>query len=684
MHIQLPAEALSRRTWLSSTGRTAVAASLVSLAPWRQALAAEPTDSLNRFPRMVHNHFVRQVRALEQISLQQKEALRTKEDAVAYVEAVRQKIRLSFGPEPPRTPLNPRVAGVVERDGYRIEKVIFESRPGFLVTANLYVPTGRQFPVPGVVGACGHGRLGKAAEAYQSFAQGLARLGNVCLIYDPIGQGERLQYVNDDLTTQFRGSVHEHIHIGNQQALIGEFFGMWRAWDGIRALDYLLSREEVDPRHVGVTGSSGGGTLTTWLAGLDRRWTMAAPSCFVTTFRRNLENELPADSEQCPPQAFALGLDHDDFLAAMAPKPVVILAQEKDFFDIRGTEEAYLRLKRLYALLGAEENISMFVDPKEHGYWQESRVAMYRWFSRASGTSIPDAEPKITLEDDKTLWCTPNGQIAELKPRTVFQFTRARSEQLAKTRGEIDADALTDVVRQVLKLPQSAESTPSFQVLRAHRNSDYPRSQAATYAVQTEPGISALVYRLDDESRYSRPPTGQKQAILYVSHQSADLELRSEQWLQELIEANADAACFSCDVRGIGESQADTCNDPSFESAYGADYFYAAHSLMLSRPYVGQKTWDVMRVLDWLGSFGAADVHLVAKGWATPLATFAALFREQVTQLTLHDPPASYQQIAESEHYDWPLSAAPAGVLAHFDLPDCYRALQARLELHML
>ena len=122
--------------------------------------------------------------------------------------------------------------------------------------------------------------------------------------------------------------------------------------------------------------------MTTWLCGVESRWTMAAPSCFVTTFRRNLENELPADTEQCPPRCLALGLDHADFLAALAPKPVVILAKEKDYFDVRGAEEAYSRLKRIYKLFGAEESVKLHVGPTGHGYTIENREAMYRWFNR--------------------------------------------------------------------------------------------------------------------------------------------------------------------------------------------------------------------------------------------------------------------------------------------------------------
>src|SRR5258707_5964458 len=135
---------------------------------------------------------------------------------------------------------------------------------------------------------------------------------------------------------------------------------------------------------VGITGNSGGGRLTAWLCGLDQGWAMAAPGCFVTSCRRNLENELPADTEQCPPRVLALDLDHSDFLAAMAPKPVIILAQEKDFFDTRGSIETYERLKKLYAALGQPDNIQLHVGPHPHGYTQPNRESMYRFFNNVT------------------------------------------------------------------------------------------------------------------------------------------------------------------------------------------------------------------------------------------------------------------------------------------------------------
>jgi cephalosporin-C deacetylase-like acetyl esterase len=683
---------------------------------WSDFLIAQETKSaspppLNRFSRVVQDWFVDQVRAVEEKIIAEQAALKTKADAEAYVLKVQQKIRRCFGPEPERTPLNARVTKITDRELYRIENVIFESRPGFFVTANLYVPQGRKFPLPGVVGSCGHSANGKAAEAYQAFAQSLAKLGYVCLIFDPIGQGERLQYVDAQLKPKRGIGVAEHLHAGNQQYLVGEFFGAWRAWDGIRALDYLLSREEVDPKHVGITGNSGGGTLTTWLCGLDRRWTMGAPACFVTTFRRNLENELPADTEQCPPRVLAEGLDHSDFLAAMAPKPIIILAKERDYFDVRGATEAYQRLKRIYSLLGAPHNVQLQIGPTEHGYSVENREAMYRFFNRAVGLPPVDSEPELSIEKDETLWATPHGQVAELNSRTVFSFTSEKSRLLAANRKPLNGEELKAAIREVLKFPgewgepsrptpigSTATSTndlgahsatrppsrfsapPEFRILRAIKR-NYPKPHATHYAVETEPNMFAVVARLGDKAHYSRPPDNAGRAVLYVSHHSADVELTNEPLVRELLTAEPDVPFYAMDVRGIGESRPDTCGADQFTRPYGSDYFYAAHSIMLDRPYVGQKTFDVLRVLDWLASFGQRDVHLVGNGWGTLPATFAAVLARTVSQVTLKGSLDSYANVAENEDYQWPLSAFVPGVLAHFDLPDCYRALSAAKRL---
>lgn len=659
-----------------------LAGGALSLAAFPTALLAQdqPVDPLQRFPRLVHNFYLQRLRRAEARGLALKAEIQNQEDAEAYVKSVQDKIRSCFAPFPKeKGPLNAKITGVIERDTYRIEKVLFQSRPRFWVTANLYVPKGREFPLPGVVGTCGHSAEGKAAEAYQSFAQGLARMGYVVLIYDPVGQGERNQYFDEEDKLVIRSSTHQHNQAGNQQVLLGEFFGTWRAWDGIRALDYLLSREEVDPKHVGVTGNSGGGTMTTWLCGVEQRWTMAAPSCFVTTWRRNLENELPQDSEQCPPRSVAQLLDHDDYLAALAPKPIIILSKEKDYFDTRGSTEVLERLKRLYAHYGKEENVELFTGPTQHGYSQENREAMYRFFNKVTGISDAKTEPELTMEDPKDLWCAKEGEVHKMKSKSVFDFTVAKSKALEKRRGTPQGEELKKAVIQTLKMPRAFEDTaPDFRILRWRGpGRNYTRPYFINYAVETEPGMQAIVTMLTQERWNSRPPkpTEGASAILYVSHHSADEELQTDSHLRDLLsEAGDDAGLFAMDVRGIGESMPGTTGTDPF-GYYGGDYFYATYANMLNKPYVGGKTFDVLRVLDWLGGMGYAQIHLVAQGWGAVPGTFAAYLSDHVNQVTLKHALTSYQDVTRIEHYQWPLSSLVPGVLRHYDLPDLYRAL---------
>jgi hypothetical protein len=196
------------------------------------------------------------------------------------------------------------------------------------------------------------------------------------------------------------------------------------------------------------------------------------------------------------------------------------------------------------------------------------------------------------------------------------------------------------------------------------------RKWMTPYLLQSEPGIDVMVYGLTREAHVSRPTPGPR-AILYVSHLSSDVELGSESLIRELAEADPEAALFACDVRGTGESRPTTTGS-GFSTPYGADYFYAIHSIMLDRPYVGQKTFDLLRAIDWLAGRGFKEIHLAALGWGTLPATFAGVLHDGVTRVTLKNAPKSYSDIAETERYDWPLSSFVPGILKTFDLPDCY------------
>jgi dienelactone hydrolase/pimeloyl-ACP methyl ester carboxylesterase len=636
---------------------------------------------LNRFPRMVQENYVDHLRRIERAGDVRKAAIQTREQVEAYLRETRTRVAACFGPLPERTPLEARTTGELERDTYRVEKILFQSRPEFYVTANLYLPKGRPTPLPAVVGSCGHSSEGKAAGAYQSFAQGLARMGYVVLLFDPIGQGERLQYVNAEGGSSVGVGVREHLYCGNPQFLAGEFFGTWRAWDGIRALDYLLERPEVDPRHVGITGNSGGGTMTTWLLSMEPRWTMGAPGCFVTTFRRNLENELPADTEQCPPRALGLGLDMDDFLAAGAPRPLILLTKERDYFDQRGAQEAFARLKRLYTALGRPDDVAIFTGPTGHGYSQENREAMYRFFNRVTGISDAQSEPPLQLEREEDLRVTRSGQVAELPSRPVYAFTRAMSREQAARRGEPRGADLRARITSLLKLPERA-GAPEYRILRPlPRREGYPRPHAAVYAVESEPGIQVLVSMLSADPWVSRPPrpTAGAEALVYVPHLSSDADLTAEPLVRELCDGLAEGSrLFACDLRGMGESQPDTCGVNTVRTPYGCDFFYAIHAIMLDQPYLGRRVHDLLAVCDWLEAHGYPSIHLAARGQGAVPAALAALLDDRITRVTLKNALTSFAEIAEEERYSWPLSSFLPNVLKVCDLPDVYAELSAR------
>jgi pimeloyl-ACP methyl ester carboxylesterase len=409
---------------------------------------------------------------------------------------------------------------------------------------------------------------------------------------------------------------------------------------------------------------------------------MAAPSCFLTTFRKNMENELSSDPEQCPPGCLARGLEEADFLAAMAPNPVVLLPQELDNFDVRGTIEAFARLKHIYTLLGHPDNVTMYIGPGTHGYDRDAREAMYGCFNRATGRGTSSAEPPLALEEDQALLCTQTGQVVELKSRPVYAFTRQNLEQLAAARPSMNQAGLKQAglkqeVAEVLKLPPRG-GPPVYRILRPRKGRDYPLATASIYNVETEPGILAIVYRLSQEMHHSRPPRQTNPAILYVAHDSSDVELRSEPLVRATLENEPRATLYTCDVRGLGESRPNTCGDNSYASRYGCDFFYAAYSLMLDRPYVGRRAHDILCVLDWISSFGHPSIHLVAKGYGAVPAAFAALLHDAVAQVTLKHGLTSYADLASAEIYKWPPSSFVPGVLQRFDLPDVYRELAAK------
>ena len=309
------------------------------------------------------------------------EALRTDEEIHDYQTRLREFFVDRLGGFPQRTPLEARTVRTVDADGYRIENVIFASRPNHQVTANLYLPDGPG-PFPGVVVSSGHSRTGKTADYNQRFGAALAVGGMAALCFDPIGQGERSQILTEAGAPQFSGTTTEHFLMGVGSILVGRNTATYRAWDAMRAIDYLQSRPEIDPRRIGMTGCSGGGTMTSYVMALDDRVTCAAPACYLTTMRRLVETIGPQDAEQNIFGQIAGGLDQPDYVLLRAPRPTLISATTGDFFDIRGTWDNYRQAKRLYGRLGLPEHVDLVEVEGEHGVQPRNLATIVRWMRR--------------------------------------------------------------------------------------------------------------------------------------------------------------------------------------------------------------------------------------------------------------------------------------------------------------
>ncbi|MEW6356201.1 MAG: acetylxylan esterase [Planctomycetota bacterium] len=619
------------------------------------------------YPHMLQEYYVARIRKAMAARDRRLAKVRTRADVIRLKVQARKRLAESFGAFPEKTPINARVTGSFDREAYRVEKVIFESRPGLPVTANLYIPKSGKGPFPCVLGACGHSGNGKAEAKYQAFCQGLATKEYLVLIYDPLSQGERLQYPVEEGAAHPKGCCQEHNMMGNQMGLLGEFFGKWRVWDGIRALDYLLSRPEADPRRVGVTGNSGGGTLTTYLNAFDDRFTMAAPGCFVTTYLCNAENELPADAEQIPPNIIKLGLDMADFFIAQIPRPVLLLGQNNDYFDRRGLTKTYEDLKRLYKIMGAGENIQLSIGPTDHGYSEHNREAMYAFFNRHAGVRAEKKECAIVAEPDEQLQATPEGQVHKMGVKRVFDLTKVMAAEVEKERRPVSASKLKKILPDFLALPDR-DGPPHYRVLRQRGADAKPYTRHSGFAVETEPGIQAILHVFSKDAGYFHFPK-RKDALLYVPHISSQ---------QDVIDGHApgdEELLFAVDVRGIGQTTALTCANSEFFAPYGTDYFYASQAAMLGEPYLGRRVHDLLATLDLMQSEGYRRVHLMGRGLGAIFAALAACLHPVVKQVTLKNCLQSYYELTQVPVQSWPFSVMPHGLLESFDLPDCYRAL---------
>lgn len=594
------------------------------------------------------------------------ERLMTVEQIRARQEQLRAAFLESIGGLPAATPLKARTVGALQGRGYRIEKLIYESQPDFPVPALLYLPT-TEPPYPAVLLPCGHSENGKAAGAYQRVGMLLARNGMACLCYDPIGQGERKQFLDPDGEVGGFAATSEHMLAGVAPILLGRSLATYRIWDGIRSLEYLASRPDIDARRLGCTGNSGGGLMTAYLMALDPRIRAAAPSCFITTTRRKNDSPGPGDAEQNLFGQIAYGMDHADYILMRAPRPALICAATRDFVPIEGTWEAFRECKRIYTRLGYPERVDLVEADATHGFSQPLREAAARWMTRwLLGAPAVIRETELPLHSDAELQCTVAGQVVrEPDVRMLSELNQDYARELAARRAVLQESLrpadLRQQIAERLHVPPLAQMPPV--PLRQVGEVDIDGLRIRKCVLESEPGIvlPALVFE----------PDGDPLALsVFVHADGKHVDAPPNVAIRQRVRDGH--RVMAVDLRGYGETQVTPWRYGAMSRYVGpnAAEFFVAY--MLGRSLVGMRCHDLIVAARSLRvASPELPLHLVAAGGATvPARHAAALAPELFRTIALRDGLASWESVVDQPITVQQLENTVHGALNVYDLPD--------------
>jgi len=657
----------TRRAFLS----TAIGASALAA----QVAANFPGTAYPNYPRCLPDY----LRGLAAAAREKRNAAlarivspQTARDRQAWV---RRTLLELIGGLPEKTGLNPRVVGSFDRQGYRLERIVYESRPKFHVTANLYVPTVGQPPFPGVLFQLGHAGNGKASHTYQRACQGLARLGFLVLAFDPLGQGERIYYPDSSgIRTRLpEGADEEHTLPGKQMLLAGTTCTQFQLWDAIRSLDYLAAHPLVDPAKVASTGQSGGATLTMLLSAVDDR----LKACAV--FSGNTENVaarnfLPPgstdDAEQNLVGGGPLGFDRWDLLYPFAPKPMLISISDKDSFGTYSPNyvsdgwEEYQKLARIYRVMGAPQLLSWTDTPLPHGLAYDSRLKMYNWFLRhLKGTDhTVTIEPTTLPEQDSALWVSTSGNtVRSFGSETPSSLTR-------KTVAALLAPVKREPLERLLGLDPRLVPAQA-KVLQKVPSQDGLTIEALDIRSLPDVHIPAWIFHPKREAADS--------CTLLMLHPRGRNAAWNEDDLCQQLALGGLTVC-AADVRGIGDLSPEfSSGAPGYTRPHQLEEDYAWSSLVLGRPLVGQRVTDILAIVSGLRSSGK-KIAVAAYGKMTVPAIFAAALDPAIDRLYLAGGLSSYRNIVDTEQPRHTFANFIPNILAHTDLPGVIAELAPR------
>lgn len=588
-------------------------------------------------------------------------ALSSPEALAEYQNSIRNKFLQILGTLPERSPLNATVTGTIQQDGYRIEKIIYESFANHHVTANLYIPSGNK-RYPAALLFCGHEDAGKATPSYQQTAILFAKNGFVVFVIDPVSQAERYQIVDEKGKPLTRGGTTEHTLLNEACNLFGSSVPAYELWDNVRGLDYLVTRPEVDTSKIGCLGNSGGGMQTIYFAGYESRVKIFAPCSYLENREQVLATTGPADGCAQLPGEGAQHLELDDYLISAAPKPLLILAGRFDFINYNGTLTAYEELKKVYAALNQQDKLKLFTFDDGHGISKPKREAAVQWFRKwFYNDDHVDIKKKDDIPSEKELFASATGNINTTYSyeETIVKRNLQLYDSLAPKRKEFISQTITEIRKSLIQL-LSIDTIKNVQ----HEEIDTIKRGGISFRkliIRSEGEVPLPILKIPNIY-------GRNIRCLLWLNDSGKAQLADSSRFYKYIDD--EFLTILADTRGTGEiSDKTEMNDPKY---YNNEYRNAMLSLHIMKPIVGQRVSDILIILKHINS-GRSNkwpVVINATGVNCIPALIASLFYDGVIHLTLYHCPESFRKILEQPTAKNWYSYVIAGVANYFDIPD--------------
>ncbi|MCU1322399.1 MAG: Acetyl xylan esterase [Acidobacteriaceae bacterium] len=609
-------------------------------------------------------------------------ALKTKAEAQSRQAKVRKQLLSLIGPLPVKTPLNAKVLGTTQAEGFRIEKILFDSQPNFHVTALLYLPDGTgTAKLPAILMAPGHGPSGKAGDL--AFAAAFARNGFALLSYDPIGQGERLQYpdpANPDQSLATR-PTGEHGEAGLQPVLIGETITKYFLWDAMRAIDYLTTRPEIDPARIGAFGCSGGGLMTALITALDSRVAAAGTACFITSFDTLLPSIGPQDGEQSIPGFISAGLDFPDWVELATPRPYAIISTTSDMFPFAGAQKSEAESRAFYKLFQADQNLAFITGPGGHGNIRPLAPQILGFFLKHLQPKADADQPNLasltTTLPKGALQVTPSGQVATSYPDSAT--VQSLNEKQAAVRianipiQKIKHPTLVQTQQAVREITRSSAPPGAPSPSSEPVGSPDPDHIRHALRIAAEPGITL-------QAEFYRPTTPGKHPTLLILRDNLDPSLDSQRaddiaHLREL--ARSGTAVFVLAPRPSPPG-----SEELKSPVLGAYYLLGLRAELVGKTLLGMRVDDVIRSIDFFSTGYTEDPNNItaeASGHLGLVLLHAAVLDPRLKHITVDHSLASYDSLIKALlPRNAPEDILP-GVALRYDTGDLIHALGSRV-----